>query len=206
MSRVFLLSPANCNGERARMLLDERARFPLAQRLRAPAGVPIGEAFAFISGLYFRGKLAYVRRFACPPHGLVSAYVITPNCGLWPVEEPVTLAALRSFAAVDIAAADERYRKPVERDVKVVADVLRAAGDDAEAVLLGSVASGKYVDVLLGILGERLRFPAAFVGRGDMSRGGLMLRAAKSGDELPYIPIDGAVRRGPRPPKLPRTR
>ena len=69
-------------------------------------------------------------------------------------------------------------------------------------VLLGSIASGKYVEVLQGIFGERLMFPADFVGRGDMSRGGLMLRSASSLNELRYIPLAGAVRRGPRPPRL----
>src|SRR5262249_32645808 len=71
-------------------------------------------------------------------------------------------------------------------------------------VLLGSIASDKYVELLLEILGQRLLFPVDFVGRGDMSRGGLMLRAARSGTELPYGPVQGAVRRGPRPPRLPR--
>ncbi len=31
-----------------------------------------------------------------------------------------------------------------------------------------------------------------------------MLRAARSGDELDYIPVAGATRKGPRPPRLPR--
>jgi len=74
-------------------------------------------------------------------------------------------------------------------------------------VLLGSIASGKYVDVLHAIFGARLLFPSDFVGRGDMSRGGLMLRCASSGDELPYVPVAGAVRHGVRPPRLdPSTR
>jgi hypothetical protein len=75
-------------------------------------------------------------------------------------------------------------------------------------VLLGSVARGKYVDVLLPIFGDRLRFPIEFVGRGDMSRGGLLLRAAASGVELVYHSLTVGVRpRGPRPPKLdPMTR
>ena len=73
-------------------------------------------------------------------------------------------------------------------------------------MLLGSIASPKYVDVLLGIFGERLRFPAEFVGRGDMSRGGLLLRQAAEGAELDYVPVSGAVRRGARPPKLPPLR
>ena len=71
-----------------------------------------------------------------------------------------------------------------------------------EVVLLGSVATGKYVSVLLDILQERIHFPADFVGRGDMSRGGLFLRSAVDGTELDYIPVHGAVRKGKRPPKL----
>jgi hypothetical protein len=64
------------------------------------------------------------------------------------------------------------------------------------------VATGKYVDVLLEVMGERLLFPVDFVGRGDMSRGGLLLRAAEQGRELHYEPVAGAVRRGRRPPRL----
>jgi hypothetical protein len=56
--------------------------------------------------------------------------------------------------------------------------------------------------VLQGIFGARLLFPADFVGRGDMSRGGLMLRSVSSAEELRYIPVAGAVRHGARPPKL----
>jgi hypothetical protein len=73
---------------------------------------------------------------------------------------------------------------------------------DAELVLLGSIASPKYVDVLLGVFGDRLLFPREFVGRGDMSRGGLMLRAVQAGEELDYARVAGAVRTGRRPPKL----
>ena len=73
-------------------------------------------------------------------------------------------------------------------------------------VLLGSVASPKYVDVLTAIFGERLKFPIDFVGRGDMSRGGLLLRQAREGVELPYVPVIGAVLHGARPPKLPPLR
>ena len=75
-----------------------------------------------------------------------------------------------------------------------------------EIVLLGSVATGKYVDVLLDVVGERLLFPTDFVGRGDMSRGGLLLRKAAEGVELEYVNVAGAVRHGPRPPKLPPLR
>jgi hypothetical protein len=58
------------------------------------------------------------------------------------------------------------------------------------------------VDVLTEVFGERLRFPIEFVGRGDMSRGGLLLRSVRAREELIYVPVVGAVRHGPRPPKL----
>jgi hypothetical protein len=73
---------------------------------------------------------------------------------------------------------------------------------ECEVVLLGSIATGKYVDVLLENFQQRLRFPADFVGRGDMSRGGLLLRCAVDKTELTYISVAGAIRRGVRPPKL----
>ena len=65
--RIFLLSPANCGGIRAKIVASPAATFDLATRLRSPAGAPLGEVFSFVSGLYFRGKLAYARRFARPP-------------------------------------------------------------------------------------------------------------------------------------------
>jgi len=186
------------------MALSERATFDVAVRLRAAEGAPIGEVFSFMSGLYFRGKLAYARAFARPPDpgsGISGGgvFVITPNAGLRTPETPVSADGIRSFATVDVSVANPRYRKPLDRSARVLAaDV----GPDCDAVLLGSIASPKYVDVLLGIFGERLLFPADFVGRGDMSRGGLMLRCASAREELRYIPVAGAVRNGQRPPKL----
>ena len=202
--RVFLLSPANCSGRRAQIVLSERASFDLAQRLRSEQGVAIGEVFAFISGLYFRGKLAYGLEFARPPEPGApltgsGALVITPTAGLRPVETAVTVEALRAFARVDIAANDPRYRGPLVASARALAMEI---GADCEVVLLGSIASAKYVDVLTEVFGERLKFPIDFVGRGDMSRGGLLLRCVRSGDELPYVPVQGAVRHGQRPPKL----
>jgi len=198
--RFFLLSPASCAGERARLLLREEARFELALRLREE-GAPIGIVFAFLSGLYFRGKLTYATRFARPAPELPGTFVITPTRGLLPADHTVRLGDLRRFAEVDIHEDNPRYRTPLERDAR---HLRRRAGAEAEIVLLGSVATGKYVDSLLGIFGSRLLFPPDFVGRGDMSRGGLLLRGAREGKELPYAPIEGAVRHGPRPPKLPR--
>ena len=196
MSRVFLLSPANCGGERAQLLLSPRATFPLAQRLRRPGGAPLGEVMRFVSGLYFRGKLAYAEAFGIP-------LVITADAGLRPTETPVTLTALRASARVDIDAANPRYRRPLEATARAVAERL---GPDDTVTLLGSIASDKYVTVLLGIFGERLTFPADFVGRGDMSRGGLLLRCVRAGRELDYVAVAGAVRHGVRPPRLERAR
>ena len=90
--------------------------------------------------------------------------------------------------------------RPLEASARAL---LEEIGPDCDVVLLGSVASPKYVDVLTGIFGARLQFPIAFVGRGDMSRGGLMLRSAREGTELEYVPVVGAVLHGSRPPKLP---
>jgi hypothetical protein len=206
--RIFLLSPANCGGARARLVMSERASFPLARELRSPEGAPIGDVFSFLSGLYFRGKVAYARTFASPPDrdspiSGAGVFVITPTAGLRPADTRVTLDALKVFATVDVDAANPKYRRPLERSATAMA----ADVGDCDVVLLGSIASPKYVDVLQGIFGERLMFPADFVGRGDMSRGGLLLRCVSAREELEYVPIAGAVRHGQRPPKLdPATR
>lgn len=200
-SRIFLLSPAHAGGKRGQMLLREGATFDLATRLRSREGAPLGDVYAFVSGLYFRGKLAYSRAFARPPEGMPGALVITPTRGLVPPESHVTASVLREFASVDIDAANPAYRAPLETHVRAL---LEHVGDGCAFVLLGSVATGKYADVLTELLGERLLFPSDFVGRGDMSRGGLMLRSAAAGTELEYVPVLGAVRHGSRPPKLPK--
>ncbi len=197
---MFLLSPANSGGERMALVLSPRARFPLAQAVKGE-GAPLGEVFAFASGLYFRGKLAYARAFARPPRGVHGALVIAPGAGLVPVDAMIRSGDLLAFASVPVDAADARFRVPLERDARLLGDRL---GAEDEVVLLGSIASPKYTEPLLAILGRRLLFPQDFVGRGDMSRGGLLLRATRAGVELGYAPVDGAVRRGARPPRLSR--
>jgi len=153
----------------------------------------LGRAFAFMSGLYFGGKLSYAERFG-------EALVITPTRGLQPPSLPFSLDLLREFAVGDVSLDNPDYRSALERDVTALATRI---GTRSQVVLLGSVASGKYVDVLLPILGTQLRYPAAFIGRGDMSRGGLLLRSAARGLELDYDGLTAGVRpRGPRPPKL----
>jgi hypothetical protein len=193
MRRVFLLSPARCDGKRAKVLLSPKASFALAEQMRADEGAPIGEVFAFLSGLYFRGKLAYARRFGAP------SFVITTDRGLVEVDAPVTRDDLIAFSCVDIGSGDVRYTAPLQRDAEALAARLDT---EARVVLLGSIATGKYADILMSVFGERLVFPSEFVGRGDMSRGGLLLRCVNEGAELAYEPVLGAVRHGKRPPKL----
>jgi hypothetical protein len=189
---VFLLSPAFCGGRRASILLNPKSEAETTRELRA-GRLSLGRAFAFMSGLYFRGKLTYAQRFGEP-------LVITPTRGLQHPDLKFTLALLREFAVGDVSLDNPDYRSALERDVQALAARI---GRKAHVVLLGSVASGKYVDVLLPILGDRLRYPVSFVGRGDMSRGGLLLRSAASGEELEYGPLTAGIRpRGPRPPKL----
>ena len=204
IKRIFLLSPANLGGQRAKMMLSPKAEFQVARELRTHEGAALGDVFSFVSGLYFRGKLAYARRFAQPPDpddpviggGIL---VITSMSGLRAADVRVTEPSFRAFqgGAIDITNAE--YRVPLERSARTLVD---AIGPDCDVVLLGSVASGKYVEVLQPIFGDRLLFPIDFVGRGDMSRGGLMLRSVAAGLELDYVPIAGAVRHGRRPPKL----
>jgi len=199
MKRIFLLSPAYCEGKRASMVLSERAAFALAVELRSPEGAALGDVFSFLSGLYFRGKVAYSRAFARPPDGVEGTLVITSSRGLRPVEERITASCLREFSGVPIDLEEQRYRLPLVRDAERLA---AAIGDDCEAVLLGSIATAKYAGILCEILGSRLRFPTAFAGRGDKSRGGLMLRCVAERRELEYVGLDGAPRHGARPPKL----
>ena len=195
--RIFLLSPAYAGGRRAQMILSERAQFELAKKMRKE-GATIAEVFTFLSGLYFRGKIAYAKAFACS-NGDCAVFVITPTRGLVDARSTITLSDLREFAAVDIDEADPRYRKPLEKSVRQLA---KSLPPNCDVVLLGSIATGKYVEVFLKHFKQRLRFPADFVGRGDMSRGGLMLRCAADRTELKYISVAGAVLNGKRPPKL----
>ena len=93
-----------------------------------------------------------------------------------------------------------QFRKPLQQDATALAQAL---GPRGEPVLLGSIATPKYVDVLLSAFPQELLFPAEFVGRGDMSRGALMLRSLDAHLELAYVAVRGAILRGARPPKLP---
>jgi hypothetical protein len=196
---VFLLSPASCAGTRAGLLLRGGAS-PLAARLR-DGGAPLGEVFTFMSSLYFRGKLAYATAFGAPPPGWAGALVMAPGRGLVAADRPIGIADLRAMSFIDVDPGVPAYREPLVRDATALAGTLEPSD---RAVLLGSVATDKYVGPLLEVLGARLHFPAAFVGRGDMSRGGLLLRSVQAGTQLEYIPIAGAARHGAKPPRLGR--
>lgn len=198
-NRIFLLSPASCSGKRAEILSREQASFELANRLRSPGGATLGETFSFLSGLYFRGKLAYASHFAHAPNGVPKVRIITAGRGLMPPDAAVSVADLQEFASIPIDLGEPRYRGPIERDCACLAGQITG---DTEVILLGSVASAKYRELLTIALAQHLRFPIDFIGRGDMSRGGLMLRCVEENRELQYSPFSGAVLRGTRPARL----
>ena len=191
MLTVFLLSPASCAGTRAQLLIKSQTS-PLTARL-TNGGAPLGEVFTFMSSLYFRGKLAYATRFG-------RAFVITPGRGLLPADVLIRVDDLQKMATVPVDETEPAFREPLVRDATALH---RGLAPDDRVVLLGSVATDKYVGPLLDVFGDRLLFPATFAGRGDMSRGGLLLRCARTGTPLDCVPVRGAVRHGPKPPKLP---
>ena len=195
-STVFVLSPARCSGERALQLVNSK-RSALGRQLRAREA-SLGAVFTWLSALYFRGKLTYAQRFATPG-SLPGTLVMAPGLGLRAPELQLSAEQLKSMGKIDIES--RSFVRPLRRDAELLDHAHRG---DVRVVLLGSIATGKYVDPLLDVFGERLLFPETFVGRGDMSRGGLLLRAAKSGEELAYRPVSGATLHGVRPPKLPK--
>src|SRR5687768_16364411 len=128
-SRIFLLSPANCNGRRARMVTSPTAQFALARQVRTAEGASLGDVFSFVSGLYFRGKIAYARQFAQPPDPTDpvvagGVLVITPNAGLRAPDTPITLPSLEAFAAVSIDLANPSYREPLEQGANALKDAV----------------------------------------------------------------------------------
>jgi len=197
-SRIFLLSPAKAGGRRYSILTSDKANFELALKFRAGSAT-LGEIYSFISGLYFRGKMAYSAAFGAAQRQSSSVLVIVPGLGLLPPATVFSPEQLQATAKIDV---DED--NPVHHDSlrAAAASLDRVTGRQCSFVLLGSVASAKYTTALLKVLDHRLLFPAEFVGRGDMSRGGIMLRSAASGQELTYIPVSGAQLRGPRPARL----
>jgi hypothetical protein len=182
---IFLLSPAKLNGKRGKMLFNPDARFELARALRSNEGAALGDVYSFVSGLYFRGKAAYATKFGS--RATTGAWVITPGGGLCPLSERVTMARLEGWQYIPISEENPHFTAPLTRHVSELSDrVSRESG----FVLLGSVASKKYVVPLLEVLGPRLFYPASFEGLGDMSRGALLLRCAREGRELEYAALE----------------
>jgi hypothetical protein len=196
-SRVFLLSPASPDGVRSAQLTSPRARFGAAERYRSPEGVRIEEAFTFMSSLYFRGKITYARHFAAPPPELElgseddGILVIAPGFGLVPPSWRITPERMKKLRRTPVDLKNESYCRPM----RTHAEQLREIAPAAQVVLLGSVATGKYVDLLLPVFGDRLLFPRDFAGAGDMKRGGMLLRAVREDQELEYVTLDAPRRR-----------
>lgn len=182
---IFLLSPAKLNGKRGKMLFDPDARFELAQALRSREGAALSDVYGFVSSLYFRGKAAYAAKFARPAEA-AGAWIITPGGGLCALAERVTQARLEGWQAVAISEQNPHFTAPLVRHLSALVD---AVSTQARFVLLGSVASKKYVVPLLEVLGSRLLYPTEFEGLGDMSRGALLLRCAREGTELEYAAV-----------------
>lgn len=201
MHRIFILSPAKTSGRRASLLMSDAAEFDLAKRLRKSQAT-LGEVFSFLSGLYFRGKYSYSQHFARPPDGVAAQYVITSDCGLLDPAALISMRQLKKFGKTMIDVHEPRYTEPLRRSVGEISRVLPTR---CQVILLGSIATNKYSEILIETFGLQLVFPREFIGRGDMSRGGLLLRAVKTGDELEYVSLLTAEsRRGKRAPKLPK--
>ena len=185
-ARLFLLSPASAHGARARPLLEPEPRTALARQLASSEGVPLGDVFRYLSGLYFNGKLAYARAFASPPSSVPGegVYVITLSDGLLLPSTALRTEDMRRFAAVEMGS--ETYGRALERGARTLAELL---GAECEVIFLGSVGSGKYTDLLLPIFGERLLFPPALTSQGQLERGASLLRCVQERRELEYVPL-----------------
>jgi hypothetical protein len=186
--RIFLLSPANVSGIKGQRLLSPTGDSDLVLRLRQ-SGATLGEVYRFISSLYFRGKLDYAQRFQSPPHGIAGVHIIT-GAGLMLPETIVTLNDLRRISATAIDEKNSDYRLPLD------SDLLRLRGlvsDETEVILLGSVATSKYISPIRDVFGKRLLFPKDFLGLGDISRGSMLLRCCAQGSELEYRPVETIV-------------
>ena len=184
-TRIFLLSPANASGVNGQRLLGASGESDLALRLRR-SGAPLGEVYRFISRLYFRGKLDYAEKFQNPPRGIAGVQIIT-GAGLMLPETVVTLSDLRRISSTAIDAKNSHYRLPLDSDLLRLREVV---GNETDVILLGSVATYKYITPITEVFRERLLFPKDFLGRGDMSRGSMLLRCCTRGLELEYLPVE----------------
>lgn len=184
-TRIFLLSPANASGVNGQRLLGASGESDLALRLRG-SGAPLGEVYRFISRLYFRGKLDYAEKFQNPPRGIAGVQIIT-GAGLMLPETVIALSDLRRISSTAIDIKNSHYRRPLDSDLLRLREVV---GNETDVILLGSVATSKYITPITEVFRERLLFPKDFLGRGDMSRGSMLLGCCAQGLELEYLPVE----------------
>ena len=164
-----------------------------ARQLR-DEGAPLGDVFSFLSGLYFRGKLEYARAFArTVGEETGGVYIITMTDGLVSPDTRISLEDLERYALCQEGAA--AAISVLQRTARAL---LQRIGSDSDVVLLGSVGTGKYTDLLAPIFGERLLFPREVLHIGQLARGALFLRRAREGQELDYIPVAEITRAGRR--------
>jgi hypothetical protein len=187
-------------GARALQLLCPQSQCAAAEAYRSGEGVPIEEAFSFMSSLYFRGKLTYARQFAAAPDSageprISGIYVIAPGYGLVPPDWIITTERMRRLRRIPVDPRNRAYRKSLQEHAGELATRLGWIDEPSVVILLGSIATGKYIDLLWPIFGERLLYPRSFAGIGDMSRGALLLRAAQSREELEYVPVETLLRK-----------
>ena len=144
--------------------------------------------------------MTYAERFGRPPPGLSGGLVISPVEGLRFLHEPVTLERLRGWADVPIDAANPRFTRPLVRARRRSrAGPRRAApASCCWAAWPPTNTSSPCPRSSATTCCSRRTSSAA----GDMSRGALLLRAARAGQELAYAPVEGARRHGPRAPRL----
>jgi hypothetical protein len=190
--RFFILSPATAHGPRAQLLRNPSSGSAFARRVREE-GAPLGEVFSFLSGLYFRGKLEYARAFVRSARDVEGVHVITMTDGLRSPDARVSTQELERFALCPEGATASS--EALERTAQALA---QQANADAEIVLLGSVSTGKYTDILAPIFGERLCFPREILHIGQLARGALFLRRARERRELDYMPVAEIIRAGRR--------
>ena len=126
------------------MLLNPGANFELAAKLRAGAAT-LGEVYSFISGLYFRGKVAYSDAFGSAPQDLPPAVVIVQGLGLLPLQTLMTAEKLTAAGAVSIERDHIAYRTALLRDAKAVKS---ASGASCQFVLLGMTAQYDLISAL----------------------------------------------------------
>ena len=121
----------------------------LARRLRA-GSASLGEVFSFLSGLYFRGKLEYALTFAQSDGGEAGeVHIITRIDGLVSPDTLISAADLDRYA--DYQGSAPAPTSPLEATARALRD---RVGHDADIVLLGSVGTGKYTDLLTPIFGR----------------------------------------------------